>query len=74
MLFTNSSEQVVDESTDKPPGVVNPGYELGYDLKPCVDVNSLNSLHQGLVHIWEMTVVKPQSQQPEKRHIPHNAD
>ena len=51
VLFPNGCEEIVNKSTDQFPGVVNPGYELGDHLEPCVNVDGLNSLHQGLVHL-----------------------
>ena len=56
----------MDESTDQPPGVVYPGYELRDHLQPRVNVDGLNSLHQGFVDFREMAVVKPQRQKSER--------
>ena len=33
-------------------------------LQPSVDLNGLDSLHQSLVHIGPMSVVKPQGEKP----------
>lgn len=37
-------------------------------LKPGVYLNGLDALHQGLIDFRPVTVVKPQSQNPEKQH------
>lgn len=39
-----------------------------YYLKPGVYLNGLDALHQGLIDFRPVTVVKPQSQNPEKQH------
>lgn len=63
MLLADICEQVVYEFADEPSGVVYPGYELRDDLQPCVYVNGPDAIHQRLVHLHQVTVVKPQSQQ-----------
>ena len=62
VLLAYSSEQVVDEPADQPPRVVYPGYQLGDHLQPGVNVNGLHSLHQGLVDVRQVAIVKPQGQ------------
>ena len=39
---------------------------LDTHLKPVVYLNGFDSLHQGIVHLRPVSVVKPQSEQPAK--------
>ncbi len=53
--------------------MVYPSYELGDDLKPGIDVYDTYSIHQGLVDVRQMSIVKPQCEQSRKR-INENSD
>lgn len=33
-------------------------------LKPCINFNCTNSLYNGIIHFWPLTIVKPKCQQP----------
>lgn len=35
-------------------------------LKPCINFNSTNSLHNGIIHFWPLTIVKPKCEQPQR--------
>ncbi len=42
-------------------------YELGDDLNPGIDVYDTYCIHQGLVDVRQMSIVKPQCEQSGKR-------
>ena len=53
--------------TDQAARVVNPSDELWDHLEPGVDIDSTHTLHQSLVDILQVAVVKPESQQSVQR-------
>lgn len=40
--------------------------DLNPYLKPCVDLNCFNSLHESFVNLRPVTIIKPQCQQSDK--------
>ena len=59
MLFADIRQEVMDEFADQALGVVYPGNELWDDLQPGVYFYGANTITQGLVHIRQVSIVKP---------------
>ena len=67
MLLPNRGQEVMYEFADEAARVVNPSDELWNHLKPGVNVDSTHTLHQSLVDILQVAIVKPESQQSVQR-------